>query len=53
VVLTHSWLVQSDSRGTFVVVAMANTNTPAIDQFAVQSATGRMLQLVDALGTGP
>jgi beta-lactamase class A len=53
VVLTHSWLVQSDSRGTFVVVAMANTNTPAIDQFAVQSATGRMLQLVDGLGTGP
>lgn len=46
-VLTHAWLLQSDSRGTFVVVAMNNSSTPNIDQFASQSLTGRLLQLVD------
>jgi hypothetical protein len=46
-VLTHSWLLQSDSRGTFAVIAMNNSTTPNIDQFASQSLTGRMLQLVD------
>lgn len=46
-VLTHSWMLESDSRGTFVVVAMANNPSPGIDQFQVQSVTSRLLQLVD------
>lgn len=47
VVLTHAWMLQSDSRGTFVVVAMNNRSAPSVDQFAAQSATGRILQLLD------
>nr|WP_315476675.1 serine hydrolase [uncultured Undibacterium sp.] len=47
--LTHSWLVESDSRGTYVVVAMANNQAGGIDQFQVQSVTSRILQLVKAL----
>jgi beta-lactamase class A len=46
VVLTHSWMVESDAKGAFVVVAMANNQAVGIDEFQVQSATSRILQLV-------
>lgn len=47
VVLTHSWMLQSDARGTFVVVGMTNDPEVGVDQFQVQSVLSRMLQLVD------
>lgn len=47
--LTHSWLLESDSRGTFVVVALASNQAGGIDIFQVQSVTSRILQLVRAL----
>ncbi len=47
VVLTHSWMIESDARGAFVVVAMANNPAVGVDQFQVQSVTSRVLQLVD------
>jgi hypothetical protein len=47
--LAHSGLVESDSRGTYVVEAMANNQAGGIDQFQVQSVTSRILQLVKAL----
>ena len=48
-VLAHSWLLETESRGTFVVVALANNPAGGIDEFQVQSVTGRILQLVKAL----
>jgi hypothetical protein len=48
-VLTHAWMLEDAGRDPFVVVAMSNSNTGGIDQFAVQSITGRMLELVSQL----
>jgi len=45
-VLTHAWMLEDAGRDPFVVVAMSNSNTGGIDQFAVQSITGRILELV-------
>ena len=45
-VLTHAWMVESEARGTFAVVAMANHPTGNIDEFVVQSLTSRMLERV-------
>jgi len=48
-VLTHAWMLEDAGRDPFVVVAMSNSNTGGIDQFAVQSITGRILELVSQL----
>lgn len=45
-VLTHSWLLQNAGKDPYVVVAMSNSVNGNIDQFQVQSVTGRLLQLV-------
>jgi beta-lactamase class A len=47
-VLVHAWLLEDAGRGPWVVVAMSNSSAGGIDQFAVQSVLGRVLQLVAA-----
>jgi hypothetical protein len=48
-VLTHAWLLEDAGRDPFVVIAMSNSSGGGIDQFAVQSITARMLELVSQL----
>lgn len=45
-VLTHAWMLENAGEEPYVVVAMSNSATGTIDQFAVQSITGRILELV-------
>jgi hypothetical protein len=47
--LAHSWMLETGSRGTFVVIALANNPAGGIDEFQVQSVTSRILQLVKGL----
>ena len=49
-VLTYGWLLESDSRGAFVVVAMGNNDSGGsarIDQAAFASVASRLVDLVD------
>lgn len=46
-VLAHAWMLESDGRGAFAVVALANRRSGVIDTVNVQSVLGRVLQLVD------
>jgi hypothetical protein len=48
-VLVHAWMLEDAGRDPFVVVAMANKDDGGIDQFNVQSITGRMLELAAQL----
>jgi hypothetical protein len=48
-VLTHAWFLEDAERDPFVVIAMSNASAGGIDQFFVQSVTGRILQLVAQL----
>jgi hypothetical protein len=48
-VLTHAWMLEDAGRDPFVVVALSNSAGGGIDQFAVQSITGRLLELVSQL----
>lgn len=48
-VLAHSWMLETGSRGTFVVIALANNPAGGIDEFQVQSVTSRILQLLKGL----
>jgi len=45
-VLTHAWMLQNSAEDPYVVVAMSNSDAGDIDDFKVQSVTGRMLQLL-------
>lgn len=45
-VLTHAWLLQNTGDDPYVVIAMSNSDGGAIDEYKVQSITGRILQLV-------
>lgn len=45
-VLTHAWMLENAGEDPYVVVAMANSQAGGIDPFAVQSVTGRLLELV-------
>ena len=45
-VLTHAWMLQNAGKDPYVVIAMSNSVNGNIDQFQVQSVTGRLLQLV-------
>ena len=50
-VLTKAWFLESAERGRFFVAALANNPVSgSIDQFEVQSLTGRILELVSELG---
>lgn len=48
-VLVHAWLLEDAGVDPYVVVAMSNSNTGGIDQFNVQSVTGRILELLSQL----
>ncbi|MEO7916782.1 MAG: serine hydrolase, partial [Dokdonella sp.] len=48
-VLTHAWMLQNAGQDPYVVIAMSNSVNGNIDQFFVQSVTGRILQLVALL----
>ncbi|HUD42367.1 MAG TPA: serine hydrolase [Dokdonella sp.] len=45
-VLTHAWMLENAGEDPYVVVAMANSAAGGIDPYAVQSITGRLLELV-------
>lgn len=45
-VLTHAWMLENTNEDPWVVIAMANANAGGIDEYAVQSVTGRLLQIV-------
>ena len=48
-VLVHAWFLEDAGRDPYVVIAMSNSVSGGIDEFFVQSVTGRILQLVAAL----
>jgi hypothetical protein len=48
-VLTHAWMLENAGEDPYVVVAMSNSDAGNIDQFNVQSVTGRLLELVSQL----
>ncbi|MEO7324605.1 MAG: serine hydrolase [Dokdonella sp.] len=48
-VLTHAWMVQKNDQDPYVVIAMSNSDSGGIDQYKVQSITGRILQLVSQM----
>ncbi|MEO5625893.1 MAG: hypothetical protein ABIQ70_07795, partial [Dokdonella sp.] len=48
-VLTHAWMVQKNGQDAYVVIAMSNSDSGGIDQYKVQSITGRILQLVSQM----
>ena len=52
-VLTHAWMLQNAGKDPYVVVAMSNSANGNIDQFNVQSVTGRLLQLVYDMSLAP
>lgn len=48
-VLTHAWMLENAGEDPYVVIAMSNSDAGGIDQFLVQSVTGRMLELVSEM----
>ena len=45
-VLTHAWMLENSGESPWVVIAMSNNSTGNIDEYKVQSVTGRILELV-------
>lgn len=45
-VLTHAWMLENTGQDPYVVVAMSNSDAGGIDEYRVQSITGRILELV-------
>lgn len=48
-VLTHTWMLENAGESPYVVIALSNSAGGGIDEFAVQSITGRLLELVSEL----
>ncbi|MBN8480655.1 MAG: serine hydrolase [Xanthomonadales bacterium] len=48
-VLTHAWMLENAGEDPYVVIAMSNNDNGGIDQYLVQSITGRMLELVSQM----
>lgn len=48
-VLTHAWMLENTGEDPWVVIAMSNNEAGGIDPYAVQSVTGRMLELVKSM----
>ena len=51
-VLTHAWMLEDAGDRPYVVVAMSNSVGGGIDEYAVQSVAGRILQLVSECPEG-
>ena len=45
-VLTHAWMLENAGNDPWVIIAMSNNSTGGIDEYAVQSVTGRILELI-------
>lgn len=48
-VLTHAWMLENAGQDPYVVIALSNSSTGGIDQYQVQSVTGRLLELLSQL----
>ena len=48
-VLTHAWMLENTGDDPYVVIAMSNSDSGGIDEYMVQSVTGRILQLVSQM----
>ena len=48
-VLTHAWMLENAGEDPYVVIAMSNSDGGGIDEYNVQSVTGRILQLLSQL----
>lgn len=45
-VLTHAWMLEDAGNDPYVVIALSNSDAGGIDQYQIQSITGRLLELV-------
>lgn len=45
-VLTHAWMLEDAGSDPYVVIALSNSSAGGIDQYDIQSITGRLLELV-------
>lgn len=45
-VLTHVWMLENAGSDPYVLVALSNNDAGGIDEYAVQSVTGRILELL-------
>ncbi|MEO7936760.1 MAG: serine hydrolase [Dokdonella sp.] len=45
-VLTHAWMLENAGEDPYVVIAMSNSDGGGIDEYNVQSVTGRILELL-------
>lgn len=48
-VLTHAWMLENAGEDPYVLVAFSNSNTGGIDEYNVQSVTGRILELLSQM----
>lgn len=48
-VLTHAWMLENAGEDPWVVIAMSNNSTGGIDEYKVQSVTGRILELLSQM----
>lgn len=48
-VLTHAWMLENTGKDPWVVIAMSNNTSGGIDDYDVQSITGRILELVSQM----
>ncbi len=48
-VLTHAWMLENAGEDPYVVIAMSNSDSGGIDEYQVQSVTGRILELLSQL----
>ena len=48
-VLTHAWMLENAGEDPYVLIAMSNSDSGGIDQYNVQSVTGRILELLSQM----
>lgn len=48
-VLTHAWMLENAGADPLVLIALSNSDGGGIDQYQVQSVTGRILELLSQL----
>ena len=48
-VLTHAWMLENAGEDAYVLIAMSNSGNGGIDEYNVQSVTGRILELLSQM----
>ena len=48
-VLTHAWMLEKAGEDPYVLIAMSNSSGGGIDEYKIQSITGRMLELLSQM----